>query len=291
MVKGRIRQSLSGYYDIEVDGVEYRTRARGNFRKKGQTPLVGDWVEFKAKKPEEGYILKIYPRKNVMIRPPVANIDAAIVVTACKEPAFSSNLLDRQLVMLEKNNIKPILYFSKEDLLTSAESEEMSMVISYYQKYYRCVYSKSDAPRAILTGIKDDIVVVMGQTGAGKSTLLNVLAPHLKLKTGEVSKALSRGRHTTRKTALLPIEGNLIADTPGFSSFELLDVAKEQLPLLFIDFAEKQNQCRFRGCLHLNEPQCAVKEMVQTGEILESRYNNYVQFQNELKRQKPKYKK
>ncbi|KRL38660.1 ribosome small subunit-dependent GTPase A [Liquorilactobacillus uvarum] len=291
MVKGRIRQSLSGYYDIEVGGVEYRTRARGNFRKKGQTPLVGDWVEFKAKKPEEGYILKIYPRNNLMIRPPVANIDAAIVVTACKEPSFSSNLLDRQLVMLEKNNIKPILYFSKRDLLTAAEYKEMSTIISYYQKFYQCFYSQSDTPREILAELKDDVVVVMGQTGAGKSTFLNVLAPHLKLETGEVSKALSRGRHTTRKTALLPIEGNLIADTPGFSSFELLDVTKEQLPLLFVDFAEKQQNCRFRGCLHLNEPQCVIKDMVQKGEILKSRYDNYLQFQNELKRQKPKYKK
>lgn len=289
MVKGLIRQSLSGYYDIEVDGIEYRTRARGNFRKKGQTPLVGDWVEFKADKPEEGYILKIYPRTNTMIRPPVANVDVAIVVTACKEPKFSSNLLDRQLVMLEKNNIRPLLYFSKEDLLPPSEAEKMREIIAYYQKYYLCFSSQTDEPSTILTGLKNDIVVVMGQTGAGKSTLLNTLAPQLQLETGEVSKALSRGRHTTRKTALLPVEGNLIADTPGFSSFELLDVTKEQLPLLFTDF--DQRGCKFRGCLHLNEPHCAVKDKVQKGEILKSRYDNYIQFQNELKRQKPKYKK
>ncbi|KRL00716.1 GTPase [Liquorilactobacillus capillatus DSM 19910] len=289
-MKGLIRQSLSGYYDIEVNGVEYRTRARGNFRKKGKTPLVGDWVEFKAEQPQEGYILKIYPRKNSMIRPPVANVDTALVVTACKEPDFKSNLLDRQLVMLEKNNIRPILYFSKLDLLSVTEFKIMTTIVSYYRKYYRCFFAQDDDPKQLLAEFKHEIVVVMGQTGAGKSTLLNKLAPQLNLTTAAVSKALSRGRHTTRKTALLPIEENLIADTPGFSSFELRDVTKETLPHLFVDFVKYQSNCKFRGCLHLNEPQCAIKAKVQEGQILESRYNNYVQFQKELQQQKPKYK-
>ena len=200
MAKGQIRQSLSGYYDIFSEGKTYRTRARGNFRKKGQTPLVGDYVEFKADNENEGYVLKILERKNQLVRPPVANVDCAIVVTACIEPDFSSNLLDRQLVMLSENEIVPILYFSKADLMDETTKERMLPVFDYYSKYYRTVVSEKNMADeelvSALLGEAGNVLVVMGQTGAGKSTLLNRLDPKLKLETGEISKALSRGRHT-----------------------------------------------------------------------------------------------
>lgn len=294
MAKGQIRQSLSGYYDIFSEGKTYRTRARGNFRKKGQTPLVGDYVEFKADNENEGYVLKILERKNQLVRPPVANVDCAIVVTACVEPDFSSNLLDRQLVMLSENEIVPILYFSKADLMDETTKERMLPVFDYYSKYYRTVVSEKDmADEELVSALLEEagnVLVVMGQTGAGKSTLLNRLDPKLKLETGEISKALSRGKHTTRKVSLMDVKGHLIADTPGFSSFELREIEKERLSSLFEDFNEYSPQCRFRGCLHLNEPDCAVKAAVLEGKILESRYENYKLFQKMIQEQKPRYK-
>lgn len=294
MAKGQIRQSLSGYYDIFSEGKTYRTRARGNFRKKGQTPLVGDYVEFKADNENEGYVLKILERKNQLVRPPVANVDCAIVVTACIEPDFSSNLLDRQLVMLSENEIVPILYFSKADLMDETTKERMLPVFDYYSKYYRTVVSEKNMPdEELVSALLEEagnVLVVMGQTGAGKSTLLNRLDPKLKLETGEISKALSRGRHTTRKVSLMDVKGHLIADTPGFSSFELREIEKERLSSLFEDFNEYSPQCRFRGCLHLNEPDCAVKAAVLEGKILESRYENYKLFQKMIQEQKPRYK-
>lgn len=294
MAKGQIRQSLSGYYDIFSEGKTYRTRARGNFRKKGQTPLVGDYVEFKADNENEGYVLKILERKNQLVRPPVANVDCAIVVTACIEPDFSSNLLDRQLVMLSENEIVPILYFSKADLMDETTKERMLPVFDYYSKYYRTVVSeKNMADEELVSALLEEagnVLVVMGQTGAGKSALLNRLDPKLKLETGEISKALSRGRHTTRKVSLMDVKGHLIADTPGFSSFELREIEKERLSSLFEDFNEYSPQCRFRGCLHLNEPDCAVKAAVLEGKILESRYENYKLFQKMIQEQKPRYK-
>ena len=294
MAKGQIRQSLSGYYDIFSEGKTYRTRARGNFRKKGQTPLVGDYVEFKADNENEGYVLKILERKNQLVRPPVANVDCAIVVTACIEPDFSCNLLDRQLVMLSENEIVPILYFSKADLMDETTKERMLPVFDYYSKYYRTVVSeKNMADEELVSALLEEagnVLVVMGQTGAGKSTLLNRLDPKLKLETGEISKALSRGRHTTRKVSLMDVKGHLIADTPGFSSFELREIEKERLSSLFEDFNEYSPQCRFRGCLHLNEPDCAVKAAVLEGKILESRYENYKLFQKMIQEQKPRYK-
>ncbi|WDC80792.1 ribosome small subunit-dependent GTPase A [Ligilactobacillus ruminis] len=294
MAKGQIRQSLSGYYDIFSEGKTYRTRARGNFRKKGQTPLVGDYVEFKADNENEGYVLKILERKNQLVRPPVANVDCAIVVTACIEPDFSSNLLDRQLVMLSENEIVPILYFSKADLMDETTKERMLPVFDYYSKYYRTVVSEKNMDDEELVSAlfeeAGNVFVVMGQTGAGKSTLLNRLDPKLKLETGEISKALSRGRHTTRKVSLMDVKGHLIADTPGFSSFELREIEKERLSSLFEDFNEYSPQCRFRGCLHLNEPDCAVKAAVLEGKILESRYENYKLFQKMIQEQKPRYK-
>lgn len=294
MVKGQIRQSLSGYYDIFTeDGVEYRTRARGNFRKRKLTPLVGDFVEFKAENQQEGYILKIYPRKNELVRPPVANTDVAVVVTASTEPTFSSNLLDRQLIMLAHNHIEPVLYFSKADLLDEAELAKMQEIVAYYNQYYGAYIPFEDqkfVAQHMFNEFEDQVIVIMGQTGAGKSTLLNTLKPELALETGEISKALSRGKHTTRKVTLLPIGKNLIADTPGFSSFDLLEITKEELPLYYPDFVQYQDECKYRGCLHVKEPHCAVKQAVAEGKILQSRYDNYLQFHEMIINQKPKYK-
>lgn len=289
MQTGIIQQSLSGFYDIVSDGQIYRTRGRGNFRKKGIKPLVGDHVEF-----ADGYLLAIKPRRNQLVRPLVANVDAAVVVTAATEPTFSSNLLDRQLIALAAQKIQPVIFFSKVDLLEADELVQLQEVAAGYRQIGYPVFFNPDPFNqndlvALQQVLQKKVVTMMGQTGAGKSTLLNHLAPELALPTGEISQALKRGRHTTRKVTLLEVSEALIADTPGFSSYEDFTMTKEELPGLFPEFVALAPECKFRGCLHLKEPGCAVKKALENGKIMQSRYDNYVQFQELIKNQKPKY--
>lgn len=297
MLTGIIQQSLSGFYDVISEGQLYRTRARGNFRQKKIKPMVGDVVQFDVTQEDQGYILALEKRKNVLVRPPVANVDIAIVVTAVKQPDFSTNLLDRQLIALEKQSIRPVIYFSKTDLVDDQnELIKLTQIAEYYQSigYQTLLPQKTfdDASLAILTRlINNKITVVMGQTGAGKSTLLNHLAPELQLETGEISQALKRGKHTTRKVSLKNVNGSLIADTPGFSSYEAFDMTVNELSELFPEFVAISQQCKFRGCLHLKEPGCAVKAALTNGTILNSRYENYVLFHDLIVKQKPIYNK
>lgn len=289
MKRGIIQQSLSGFYDVLAGGEIHRTRARGNFRARKIKPIVGDRVDF-----EDGYLLRVLPRKNELVRPPVANVDVAVVVTAAKKPSFSTNLLDRQLIALEAQKIIPVIYFSKTDLLDDAEYSQLSKVAAGYQKIgYRVFISRDPFAEEQLHQLKGllqgQIVTMMGQTGAGKSTLLNHLAPDLDLPTGEISAALKRGRHTTRKVSLLNVAGAWIADTPGFSSYENFNMTVEELPNYFPEMKRLARNCKFRGCLHLKEPQCAVKDAVKNGIIMKSRYDNYVQFHNLIANQKPDY--
>ncbi|MEN2369080.1 ribosome small subunit-dependent GTPase A [Leuconostoc lactis] len=294
MKTGRIIRSLSGYYDIQTsDGTVERTRARGEFRKSGQRPLVGDFVDFESEN-DEGLIWKIHPRENALVRPPVANIDVAVIVTALKEPNFAPNLLDRQLVALEAANVTPLIYFSKSDLLSPAEFEQAMAVAETYRKIgYTVILPQPGAEdvafAALQQALSHRVAVFMGQTGAGKSTLLNHLSPELGLATGEVSKALSRGKHTTRQVTLIQVDDALIADTPGFSSYEVFDFPADELDNYFPEFVAYRQDCRFRGCLHLNEPGCAVKAAVSIGAIAESRYNSYKAFYDLIKAQKPRY--
>ena len=294
MKTGRIIRSLSGYYDIQTsDGTVERTRARGEFRKSGQKPLVGDFVDFESEN-DEGLIWKIHPRENALVRPPVANIDVAVIGTALKEPNFAPNLLDRQLVALEAANVTPLIYFSKSDLLSPAEFEQAMAVAETYRKIgYTVILPQPGAEdvafAALQQALSHRVAVFMGQTGAGKSTLLNHLSPELGLATGEVSKALSRGKHTTRQVTLIQVDDALIADTPGFSSYEVFDFPADELDNYFPEFVAYRQDCRFRGCLHLNEPGCAVKAAVSIGAIAESRYNSYKAFYDLIKAQKPRY--
>lgn len=294
MKTGRIIRSLSGYYDIQIaDGTIQRTRARGEFRKSGQKPLVGDFVDFESEN-DEGLIWKIHVRENALVRPPVANIDVAVIVTALKEPNFAPNLLDRQLVALEAANVTPLVYFSKADLLSPTEFEQATRVAAQYRLIgYTVILPQPDqsatAFAALQEALAGQVAVFMGQTGAGKSTLLNHLSPELGLETGVVSKALSRGKHTTRQVTLIQVDDALIADTPGFSSYEVFDFPADDLDDYFPEFVAHRQNCRFRGCLHLNEPGCAVKAAVSLGAIAESRYNSYKAFYDLIKAQKPRY--
>ncbi|MEJ6400578.1 ribosome small subunit-dependent GTPase A [Nicoliella lavandulae] len=291
MATGRIYQSLSGFFDVHADGKTYRTRARGNFRKHGIKPIVGDMVTF-----ENDYILDVLKRKNALVRPPLANIDQAVVVTAATEAEFSINLLDRQLVGLGINNIKAIIYFTKTDLLSPDRLQFIQQLAADYQQIgYNVICPTGDDNQAAIDQLKatfkDAVTVFMGQTGAGKSTLLNHILPSLHLATGEISQALNRGRHTTRTVTLIPLAGGLVADTPGFSSYDTFDIDYRTVKNYFPEFVSHANECKFRECLHVNEPGCKIKAMVSDGEILNSRYDDYLQLFNMIKNRKPVYNK
>lgn len=289
MQTGKIIKSISGFYDVlTAEGKVERTRARGNFRKQKIKPVVGDHVEF-----EDGYILAIKPRQNVLVRPPMANLDLAIVVMSAVEPDFSTNLLDRYLVYLAANNMEALIYVSKIDLLSEQQLAQLMPLLQQYGEIGYRVYSHGTAD---FSGIKEaaagKTLMVMGQSGAGKSTLLNYLLPELKLATAEISQSLNRGRHTTRTVTLYPIGvGGAIADTPGFSSLDLSQINSEDLGHYFIEFLDVSGQCRFRGCQHLREPDCAVKAAVEAGTIAKFRYADYVQLHDELGNLRPTYRK
>lgn len=285
-MQGRIIKSLAGFYYVESDGVVYQTRARGNFRKKGQTPYVGDFVDFSAEDHSEGYILAIHDRKNSLVRPPIVNIDQAVIIMSAKEPDFNANLLDRFLVLLEHKAIEPIVYISKMDLLTSPD--EIAVIQKQYQEigYQFCTFLDELLP--LLT---DKVTVFMGQTGVGKSTLLNKIAPDLKLETGEISDSLGRGRHTTRAVSFYNVNGGKIADTPGFSSLDYEITNAEDLNKAFPELRRLSRLCKFRSCTHTHEPSCAVKDAVESGELWQSRYDNYLQFLSEIENRRETYKK
>lgn len=285
-LQGRIIKSLSGFYYVESDGVVYQTRARGNFRKKGQTPYVGDFVDFSAEDHSEGYILAIHDRKNSLVRPPIVNIDQAVVIMSAKEPDFNANLLDRFLVLLEHKAIEPIVYISKMDLLTSPDE-----IAAIQKRYQEIGYQFCTSLDELLPLLTDKVTVFMGQTGVGKSTLLNKIAPDLKLETGEISDSLGRGRHTTRAVSFYNVNGGKIADTPGFSSLDYEITNAEDLNKAFPELRRLSRLCKFRSCTHTHEPSCAVKDAVESGELWQSRYDNYLQFLSEIENRRETYKK
>jgi len=205
-------------------------------------------------------------------------------------------LLDRQLVALEEKDIEPVIYFTKTDLLNATEMADMIKVADGYRAAgYQVILPAVAFDEPSLLAVKDlladKLSVVMGQTGAGKSTLLNHLAPELDLATGEVSQALSRGRHTTRQVGLVQLFGGFVADTPGFSAFEVFDMEARDLTHYFREFNALAPNCRFRGCVHLNEPGCAVKDALEAGTIMQSRYDNYKLFYDLIEGRRPVYNK
>ncbi|MHB9781661.1 ribosome small subunit-dependent GTPase A [Streptococcus sp. 10F2] len=285
-MQGRIIKALAGFYYVEAEGQIYQTRARGNFRKKGQTPYVGDWVEFSAEEQSEGYILAILERKNELVRPPIVNIDQAVVLVSVREPNLNLNLLDRFLVLLEHKGISPIIYLTKTDLL-----EDSAELIPIQEIYASIGYPVVSRPEDLEPLLHDQLTVFMGQTGVGKSTLLNRLAPDLELETGEISSSLGRGRHTTRAVTLYDLFGGKIADTPGFSSLDYEINQAEDLNNAFPEIRRFSHDCKFRTCTHRHEPACAVQPAVEEGAIAPFRYDNYLQLLSEVEQRRVTYKK
>ncbi|MCP8970181.1 ribosome small subunit-dependent GTPase A [Ectobacillus ponti] len=293
MPEGKIIKALSGFYYVAHDGEITQCRGRGVFRKNKITPLVGDQVVFQAENSTEGYILEVAERKNELVRPPIANVDQAILVFSAVEPGFSPVLLDRFLVLIEFNFIKPLIVISKMDLADHAAAEEIERYASEYRKAgYDVLLTSAEAADGIDSlrpFLEGRISVVAGQSGVGKSTLLNMLRPDLELKTSGISSHLGRGKHTTRHVELIEIGGGLVADTPGFSSLEFTELEVEDMTRCFPEFLERSEFCKFRGCTHLSEPKCAVKDAVEAGDIPKYRYEHYTEFVQEIKDRKPRY--
>lgn len=276
-MQGKIIKQVSNDYTVLANNQNYICKSRGKFRNMKIIPLVGDLVEFNEK---ENYILKIYPRKNELVRPNVSNIDQVMVITSVKKPDFSSNLLDKLLVVIEFHNIEPIIIFTKIDLLNEEEKEKINKIKKYYENIgYKC-FINTELDK-IKTLFKDKVTVFTGQSGAGKSTLLNHLNIDLNLDTNEISDALGRGKHTTRHTELLFIEGGMVADTPGFSSLSLSMMTGMDIRDNFRDFNMYRDLCKYRDCMHDKEDQCIIKDKVESKDILASRYENYIKFIHE----------
>ncbi|WP_252503649.1 ribosome small subunit-dependent GTPase A [Sporosarcina sp. Marseille-Q4943] len=294
MPEGQIRKAISGFYYVKSEnGNLVQCKGRGVFRNRGITPLVGDFVTIVQEGDNDATITEVHKRKSELVRPPIANIDQALLVFSIVEPDFSLHLLDRFLAVIESAGIQPVICLTKKDVAKEKDLRQAESATAYYRSIGYDVIATfigdPDLYPLIQPYLAGKTTVLAGQSGVGKSTLLNTLIPELSLKTGEISEALGRGRHTTRHVELLEVAGGLVADTPGFSSLDFDHIEKEELRDYFVEMENVAHECKFRGCLHLKEPACAVKEKVETGEILQSRYTHYLQFLQEITDRKPRY--
>ena len=287
-MQGKIIKGIAGFYYIYAeDGNIYECKAKGIFRKDNFKPLVGDNVEITVLNEEvkEGSVTSILPRRNSLIRPAVANVDQAFLIFAMENPKPNFLLLDRFLIMMEQQEIPVVICFNKKDV---GEKKEMEKLYEIYTGCgYRVVLSSTyegegmDEIREILKG---KTTVVAGPSGVGKSSITNCMQGEVQMETGEISKKLKRGKHTTRHSQVIPVEKNtFLVDTPGFSSLYLTDMKEEELRDYFPEFVMYEPQCRFQGCMHIHEPGCAVKEALSEGKINQQRYDNYLALYEELK--------
>ena len=277
---GQVVKVIGDQFFVEIDNEVITCKERGKLRKLKTLPLVGDFVLIDK---EKQVIEEILPRKNMILRPNVSNITQAFVITSFKNPDFSTNLLDKLLVQLEINNIKPVICLTKKDLIDENLFLKYKNILDYYVSIgYKIVYN--DDILEIKKILSNNITVFIGQTGAGKSTLLNKLFPKLNLKTGEVSLALGRGRHTTRHVEIIKIDNIKVLDTPGFSALSFLDYEETDVRDAFVEF--KNFPCMYHDCMHIKEDECMVKKAVMDKKILESRYINYQGLIEEFKLKK-----
>lgn len=276
-MKGQIVKISSDLHFVNFENEIFPCKCRGIFRKEHIIPVVGDYVLFSK---EKKLIEEILPRKNTFYRPKVSNIDRAFLITSLKLPDFSLNLLDKFLVLMEINKVEPIICITKSDLVLEDELNKINEVLNYYRSIGYTVVFNTEIDK-IKELLENKTSVFTGQTGAGKSTLLNKLNPNWNLETGEISVALGRGKHTTRVVELFDFCNGKVMDTPGFSSLEFNRYTKEQIRDAFIEFLEYP--CPFKDCNHTKEEECCVKKEVLNKNILESRYENYLSFIEEVK--------
>ena len=293
MIEGRIIKGIGGFYYIETEKGLYECRARGIFRKNKITPLVGDFVKISVVDEEnkKGVVEEIAERETELVRPPIANVNKALIVFAVKNPTPHLSLLDRFIVLAERENLEIVIILTKIDLDDDNTFEKIKNI------YEPCGYKvigvsnleKKNIDK-VKEELKDNTVVFAGPSGVGKSSLLNEIDKNFKLKTGDVSDKIKRGKHTTRHAELFELEfGGMVADTPGFSSLTLDDIEDVDLKDYFIEF-DNYDDCKFGSrCIHQNEPNCAVKEAVENGEIPKERYESYIQLLNEIRQGKRRY--
>lgn len=276
MEKGLVIKNISDVFTILINNEKIECKCRGKMRLDKQIPLVGDFVFID----KNNYTIEeILPRQNEILRPHVANITKGIIVTSCKNPDFSTNLLDKLLVELEINHIKPIILITKKDLITNEEYKAIKNILDYYESIgYKVLYNTEI--NKIKKELENNISVFMGQTGAGKSSMLNKLFKDLNLETGEVSLALGRGKHTTRHVEIIIKDKIKVLDTPGFSALSFLTYTKEDVKNAFIEF--KKYPCEYKDCYHFKELDCNVKKAVNDNKILKSRLDNYWDFIKEF---------
>jgi ribosome biogenesis GTPase len=273
-IKGQIIGNISDLYKVKyVDGY-INCKARGKFKNDNLKPLVGDNVIFDF---DKKIITELLPRNNELVRPPICNIDQALIVMSVKEPRLDLNLLDKMISIISYNNIDIVICFTKLDLLEQDEIDSIEEYIKYYKKIGYKVVTNNQLDE-VYEILKNKITAVTGQSGVGKSSLLNKLDKTLNLKTNGISHALGRGKHTTRHVELLEIGDCLIADTPGFSSLDFYNMDKEDIRNSMIEFTEYMDECKYRDCFHLKEDDCKIKNLVSEGVILASRYSNYEKF-------------
>lgn len=287
-MQGKIMKGIAGFYYVHVEGRGvYECKAKGIFRKEGIKPLVGDDAELDVLDEAErlGNIRKILPRKSALVRPAVANVDQALVLFAIVKPNPNFNLLDRFLIRMEQQKLPTIICFNKEDI--AAPEEKAALRSAYetcgYQVLFISVLENRglDQVRELLAG---KTTTLAGPSGVGKSSLINQLSPETHMETGEISEKIKRGRHTTRHSEIIALgNGTYIMDTPGFTSLDMPEITKEELSGYYPEFREYEPFCKFRGCAHISEPSCKVKEAVEEGKISPVRYDNYKILYRELK--------
>lgn len=287
-MQGKIIKGIAGFYYVDLPGKGiYECKAKGGFRKQNIKPLPGDNVTIQIIDEEKatGNICQIHPRENALIRPAVANIDQVLVEFAAAKPNPNLNLLDRFLIMMEKQNLPCILFFNKID---EAEPERIQQLQDIYTQagypvIMGSVYTGEgiDEIRRLVEGRS---TAFAGPSGVGKSSLLNALCPQVQAETGEISAKIQRGKHTTRHTELIAMGGqSYLIDTPGFSTLYLTGIEKEELRQYYPEFQKYEGNCRFFGCTHTHEPDCALKKAVEYGELSQVRYKNYIELYDEIK--------
>ncbi|PKM96040.1 MAG: ribosome small subunit-dependent GTPase A [Firmicutes bacterium HGW-Firmicutes-1] len=287
-MEGKIIKGIAGFYYVHVpgDGV-YECKARGLFRNQNIKPLIGDNVviDILTNEEKKGNILEIKTRENQLIRPTVANIGQVLIVFSVNHPKPNVNLLDRFLIMVERENIPASICFNKIDTLNEESTAEIK--VTYERLGYPVFTTSAKLGKGIeglVQALYNTTTVFAGPSGVGKSSLLNLIQKEIQLETGEISQKAQRGKHTTRHAELICFkEDSYVVDTPGFSSLSLDELMQDELKNYFVEFTDYSNSCKYQGCNHLNEPHCAVKNALQKGEISESRYNNYVLIYQELK--------
>ncbi len=291
MLEGRICKGIGGFYYVECpEGRLYECRPRGIFRKEKQEPLVGDRVKISvlSEDPPVGSIEEILPRKNELIRPRTANVDQALIIFACGSPEWNPVLLDRFLVMLRSQDIPCYLCLNKKDLIPEEERQARVAAYAKADVLPRCISAKEASDIEELKSLlRGRTTLLAGPSGVGKSTILNAICPEAKAQTGEISRKLGRGKHTTRHAELFMAEGNIgLCDTPGFTALSLYDMPEDEVKAYYPEFYPYEEKCRFTPCSHTHEPDCAVKQAVEEGEIPRLRYTSYTCIYREQKERK-----